>query len=804
MNASKLAAVIGAKMGAVMSATVLLALSGCYESVDVADAGGTSGGIEGEDDDGDSGDDGSGGVELDGPGTCLETATYFREQVWAPYMSSQCYACHNPLGQAKHTDLVLRANDVPGHQETNIAMIRSLARLELDGEPLILVKARGDDNHGGGAQLDPESEDYAALADLIDQLEEGPTICADDADVLAYFQGVEMMGPEETLRRLTIALAGRLPSDLEKEMVDAAGDEAVEPIVRGIIENDPAFQARLIEIFDATLHTEKFIGGTAALDLLADADFPTKNWFDAIADEAARNTSRARSNTALAREPLELIRYIVREGRPLTEIVTANYTVANPYLAQVYGLDTSVFVDMNDQGDWQPFVIGAPPAGEEVPEGEGEGEGEVDTTYHHAGVLTTPAYLGRYPTTETSRNRLRAQKTLEFFLATDVMSLGARPLSTDAVAEHNPTLNNPQCTSCHEIMDPVAGAFLNWNDVGRFRPKESWYQDMLAPGLGAEVMPAEDYPRSLQWIGERIADDVRFSRAMVDMIFYGMTGQKALREPTDPSAPNYAAQIKAFHVQDRVFSDMADAFAASGYDFGTLVALIVNSGYYRATNVDGGIDDARRAELEPLGGVRLSSPEQFHRKVAAVTGYTWLDDNGGSLLTRGRPLHLMYGGVNSDTVLEGYTQVNGVMSNIISRMANEMACRSTTADFAVAADDRLLFPHVETSAIPGVDDDAIEANILYLHEHILGETITATDPRFEDTRFLFESVYEDGLSGIASGDYPATLIAPCQQSTHPETGDPLELPIVDDPDYTVRAWMAVVSAMLGDFNFIYE
>lgn len=790
MNASKLSAISGAM--------VLLALTGCYSGTDLDDPSGTSGGIDTAGDDGEEGGESSGGVELDGPGTCLETATYFREQVWAPYMSSQCYACHNPLGQAKHTDLVLRANDVPGHQETNMAMLRSLSRLQLDGESLLLVKARGDENHGGGAQLDPESDEYAALAELIDQLEEGPTVCADDADVLAYFQGVEMMGPEETLRRVTIALAGRLPNDLEKDMVDASGDDAIEPVIRGIMENDESFDARLVEIFDATLHTEKFIGGTNALDLLADADYPTKNWFDAIADNNARNTARARSNTALAREPLELIRYIVREGRPLTEIVTADYTVANPYLAQVYGLDTSGFVDMEDQDDWQPFVIGAPAEGEEIP------EGEVDTTYPHAGVLTTPAYLGRYPTTDTNRNRQRAQKTLEFFLATDVMTLGARPVSTDAVAEHNPTMNNPQCTSCHEIMDPVAGAFLNWNDIGRHRPQESWFQDMLAPGLGAEVMPAEDYSRSLQWLGERIADDVRFSRAMVDMVFYGLTGQKALREPTDPSAPDYASKIKAFHVQDRVFSDIADAFAADGYDFGSLVALIVNSGYYRATNVDAGIDDVRRAELEPLGGLRLSSPEQFHRKVAAVTGYTWLDDNGDSLLTRGRPLHLMYGGVNSDTVLEGYTEVNGVMSNIISRMANEMACRSTAADFAVAAEDRLLFPHVETSAIPGVDDDAIEANILYLHEHILGETITADDPRFQDTLFLFETVYEDGLSGIATGDYPATLIAPCQRTTHPETGDPLEVPIVDDPDYTVRAWMAVVSAMLGDFNFIYE
>lgn len=787
------------ELGALTSALTLLALTGCYESVDVADSGGTSGGVDiddgGEDSDG---DDTGGGVGLDGPGTCVETATFFREQVWAPFMSNQCYACHNPLGQAKHTDLVLRGNDVPGHQEANIATLRNLSRLEIDGEPLLLVKARGEWEHGGGPQLDPEGEDYAALEEVIAQLEEGPTVCADDADVFAYFDGVEMMETEETLRRLTIALAGRLPTEGEHTLIDIAGEDALRGIIEGIIEADDAFGARLVEIFNASLHTEKFIGGTAALDLLAAADHPTKNWFDAIADETERNRARSRSNTALAREPLELIRYIVREGRPLSEIVTADYTVANPYLAQVYGLDTSGFADMDDQSDWQPFVIGAPA------EGEMPVEGEADSTYPHAGVLTTPAYLGRYPTTDTNRNRERAQVTLSLFLATDVMRLGARPLSTDAVAEHNPTLNNPQCTSCHEIMDPVAGAFLNFNDVGRHRPQESWYQDMLAPGLGEEVMPGDAYPRSLQWLGERIAGDVRFSRAMVDMVFYGLTGQEVLHEPTDPSAPNYAAQIKAYHVQDRVFSDIADAFMASGYDFATLVTLIAESGYYRAKNVDAGIDELRRAELAPLGAVRLSSPEQFHRKVAAVTGYAWTDAEGRTLLTRGRSLHLMYGGTNSDTVLEGYDEVNGVMSNIISRMANEMACRATSADFALDADDRILFPHVESSAIPGLDDAAIEANILYLHERILGETITADDPRFDDTLFLFESVYEDGLSGVATGDYPATLIAPCRQATHPETGDPLEVPIVDDPDYTVRAWMAVVSAMLGDFQFIYE
>lgn len=764
------------------AAAVLVAAPGCYESVD-ADGVATDGiDVDETGEDTEEGES-SGGVGIDGPGTCLETATYFREQVWAPFMSSQCYACHNPLGQAKHSDLVLRGNDVPGHADMNLAMVRNISRLELEGESLLLVKARGGDAHGGGAQLEVDGEDYAALVELLDQLQDGPTVCADDADVLAYFDGVEMMDPDETLRRATFALASRLPTDAERALVEASGEDALDMVIRGIIDADPAFGDRLVEIFNHTLHTEKFATGTDGLDLLSEEDFPTKNWFSTIPDPIARERARDESNRAIAREPLELIRYIVRNGRPLTEIVTANYTMANPHLAQVYGLDTLLYPDMDDASDWRPVFVG------ELP---------------HAGVLTTPAYLGRYPTTDTNRNRQRAQKTLAFFLATDVMSLGARPIATDAVAEHNPTLNNPQCTSCHEMMDPVAGAFMNWNALGRRRPSDAWYQDMLAPGMGEEVMPAEDYEHALQWLGQRIADDVRFSRAMVDMVYAGLTGQDALHEPTDPSAPDYGPKLEAFHVQDRVFSDIAEAFVDSDYDLAVLLAELVRSGYYRAKNVEAGLDDQRLAELAPLGGIRLSSPEQFHRKVASVTGYAWLDDEGAPQLLRGESLHLMFGGMNSDTVLEPFEEVNGVMANIVSRMANQMACRATAADFALPAAQRRLFPHVETTAIPGLDDAAIEANILYLHEKVLGERITADDPRFADTLFLFENVHADGISGMATGEYPATLIAPCQQSTHPETGDPLATPIVDDSDYTVRAWMAVVSAMLGDFQFIYE
>lgn len=764
---------------ALLCASTMVGLGGCYESVSGDQEQETDG--VGDDDGDDEGDDSGSnddGPQVGGPGECVEVQGFFREQVWAPFMSNQCFACHNPLGEARHTDLVLQAPDVPGFEAANLAAVRNVARLEIDGESLLMLKPLGDVDHKGGVQIERNDDRHEALKDLVALLGEGELTCTDDADVGAFFTDVEMLDEVEVLRRAAFVLAARLPTAEELLEVEKGGRAALVAVLREMM-TENAFYGRVIEMFNQTLLTDKYLGGTAALDLLATSDFPNRDWFNALPDGQIA-TARSRTNTALAREPLELIKYIVENDLPMTDVVAGDYTVANGYLARTYGADTSIFENVDDTNEWHAIKL------ETVP---------------HAGVLTTPAFLNRYPTTETNRNRMRAATTLDFFLATDVMLLGARPISTEAQSEHNPTMDNPECTSCHEIMDPVAGAFQNWNENGRYRP-ESWHADMRAPGLGDEIMPADDYPNSLQWLGAKIAGDVRFARAMVEMVWEGMSGQPALQQPTDPSAANYTAQIKAFGVQDKVFKDIAESFMSSGYDVRDLMIALVLSPYFRAVNV-GTLDEQRQLELADLGALRLSSPEQFHRRIVAVTGLPWRDGDNNNFLTRNRPLHLMYGGINSDSVTEGFEDVNGVMINVARRMANEMSCEATALDFSRPMDERVLFNYVTVDSIPGVDDDAIEANVRYLHERILGERLSVDDPAIADTVALFTHVYEDGVSGMALGEYPSTLLGRCQATVDPMT-DPLGMNVIEDPNYTVRAWSAVVAAMLGDFRFIYE
>ena len=46
----------------------------------------------------------------------------------------------------------------------------------------------------------------------------------------------------------------------------------------------------------------------------------------------------------------------------------------------------------------------------------------------------------------------------------------------------------------------------------------------------------------------------------------------------------------------------------------------------------------------------------------------------------------------------------------------------------------------------------------------------------------------------------------CHATMDLETGEelPMDLQMVNDPDYTIRAWMAVTAYLLSDYRFLFE
>lgn len=731
--------------------------------------------------------------------TCQDTRTYFSEQVWGPVMSSQCVSCHGPGGraQAEGAKFKLMPGSYPGFLDVNLDNIREVARLEAGGVSSLLLKPLGELAHGGGAVLRKGTRDYDALVQLVSRLKSNKTCAPSTASAFAE---LVLLDPQATLRKATLGLLGRLPKPEELAQVAAGGEAALGTVLSALLE-DEAFLERVKEIYNDTLLTDRYMTYNGrAIGLLDDDDFPGRG---SAYYEGLSNDEKWWATVAVAREPLELIAHVIRKNKPFTEILTANYTVVNAYSAKVYGAQGLTFDARYPYTDFQEAKLTVPREGAPV-------------ALPHAGVLTTPVFLNRFPTTPTNRNRHRARMILDIFLATDILRVADRPIDPTAATRFpNPTREDPACSTCHRILDPIAGAFQKFNesDQDRFDLKYRWFDEMYAPGFGGEVMQTSDLAQGPQWLAQRIAQDPRFVQATINTMYRGLVGGETAEYPTDAAAPDYKQKLRAWEAQDKVFQSIGEAFVASRYNFKVLVRDLLLSPYFRAVTTRAALAPARATELERVGPGRLLTPELLSRKLDALFGVSWIRgwDSEPYLLQEFR---VLYGGIDSDGVTKRLGVPGGVMAGVAARMANEMACKVTAFDFTKAPATRTLFPHVTLQHVPEAETGdpipgsiaSIRKNLQHLHKHLLGEDLGDGDAELERTYRLFLETWREGkrnlVTRVESNDLPWN----CQATEDPKTGVdlPMAQRIGNDANYVVRSWMAVLTYLLMDYRFLHE
>src|SRR5690606_3055728 len=188
-----------------------------------------------------------------------------------------------------------------------------------------------------------------------------------------------------------------------------------------------------------------------------------------------------------------------------------------------------------------------------------------------------------------------------------------------------------------------------------------WYTDMRQPGFQDTAMPPDQTLTATTWLAQQIVADPRFAIAPLHIHFEGLSGQKPLREPSDPTSDAYLAQIRAFDVQAEIFQGTATKFTEDGMNLKTIVKEIVKTPYFRAADADELTED-RELELAEVGTGRLLIPEQLNRKIEAITGQPWRPDlDSTDYLTALDQYRLLYGGIDSDTVVKRITEPNGIM-----------------------------------------------------------------------------------------------------------------------------------------------
>jgi hypothetical protein len=621
---------------------------------------------------------------------------YFAKEVWPKVGSILCVNCHREGGDAEGSRLILHdLSKAQGHTQ-NEAMRHNrdafcrMARMKQTDQSRLLLKVTGGLKHGGADVLKPDSKGYLILAEFVRRINAPPSTTAppvvDDRNLPPFFEGVAMLEPRRLLRRVTLSLAGRLPTETERTTVAAKGLDGLSFLLDALMKEE-AFYDRLREGFNDIFLTLGVDGNPEATVLSYEHFTKTRLWFQNydlshIAEPKERQQARyklaADYRKALLGEPMKLIDHIVRNDRPFTEIVTADYIMVTPYTARGYGIFEEVKARFKNPDDAFEYIL----VKLKALKGRSKATDQESATgdYPHAGMLSTFQYLRRYPTTETNRNRLRARMYYLNFLGVDALDLAARVSDAAAVTARYaiPTMQASECVVCHKTVDPVAGLFQDYYSFeGVYgRRKGGWYEDMFPAGFEGEKMEPDQRWRALQWLGERTARDPRFAVAMVEHVYYILAGRKTLLAPKDLEDPLYAPKRRAYKEQRRQIEAIARRFAKSGFNLKNVFKDWIVSDFYRADGLATALDSpGRRAELDDAGLVRMLAPEQVERKVNAIFGQRW-----GKLNDQ---LAILCGGIDSKEVTERASDPSGAMGAIQRMLANDVACKHTLRDFTL-------------------------------------------------------------------------------------------------------------------------
>ncbi|HTM03715.1 MAG TPA: DUF1592 domain-containing protein, partial [Vicinamibacterales bacterium] len=156
---------------------------------------------------------------------------------------------------------------------------------------------------------------------------------------------------------------------------------------------------------------------------------------------------------AMAKETELFVDSVLRENRPVTDLLTANYTFLNERLAKHYGIP-------NVHGSY--FRRVTLPAGS--PRGGLLGQGSVLTITSYAN-RTSPVLRGKW----VLENLLSAAPPPPpaNIPALKTEDSGNQPLTLrEAMTAHRA---NPSCASCHARMDPIGFAMENFDGIGKWR-----------------------------------------------------------------------------------------------------------------------------------------------------------------------------------------------------------------------------------------------------------------------------------------------------------------------------------------------
>ena len=485
------------------------------------------------------------------------------------------------------------------------------------------------------------------------------------------------------LRRISLDLRRVLPTVVELDAVEEdAGNLLSE---RDAFLQDPRLAERLVSMYAETFQTR--------MDL-----FEVTSISYRIPDD--QNFAYVKS---VGEEPLRLLAYVAQQDLPWTDTVTADYTVANEMLAEVWRLDYP-----EGATGWQAsrYVDGRPAAG----------------------VLATNGLWWRYVTNRSNLNRSRAAAMSKLLLCHDYLD---RPVSftsasTSLSDEEGIALairTEPACIGCHVSLDPLASAMFGFYTVMAYNSDElDQYHPEREPEGESELGVAPSYFGTpiggLADLGQQVAADPRFvtcaTKTMAEQLWH--------RESTNEDF-------------DRLES-LRIAFEGSGLHMRALVRAVTDSDVYRAGSLT---DTATEEEVSHEMTVRMLSPDQLQTVIEDLTGFRWTMDTYDVLADDSTGYRVLAGGVDGDTVGSPQRDPGLTWALVSKRLAEGAAGHAVEAEL-VNGGERRLFTHVTLDTVPG--DPDFTAELEDLHWRLFG--IRADTDALAADEALWTAIAEQG------------------------------------------------------------
>ena len=564
-----------------------------------------------------------------GPACRRDAVEDFEKGVWDNVAAARCLQCHRPGGEAEESGLVLqdirklRGRDRDEAMRRNREAFARLAREEEGGRSRLLAKPTGGLDHGGGEVLKPGSKGYLILEAFVRRIDGRPaptTPIADDRDRPPFFDGVAMLDAKRLLRRVTLSLAGRLPTPSETAAVAEGGLDRLPPLLDALM-NEDAFYDRLREGFNDIFLTLG-IDGNAEATVLSYEHFEKTRLWDQKYDlghvpEKDRQKARYKLaddyRKALLGEPMKLIEHIVRNDRPFTEVVTADYIMVTPYSARGYG----VFEEVRARVQEPRRPVRVRPGQAQGAEGA---EPVRPTRSRRRGPTRTRACSARSSTCAATRPPRRTGTGCGPGCSTSTSWASTRwswPPASRTPRRPRRSTRSRRCRPRNAWS--ATGRSTRWPGCSRTsttstgvygRRKGGWYEDMFPAGFegedvaGRRALAGAAMARRADREGPPLRG--RDGRARL-LPAHRPQGPAAAEGPGRPAPCRPAPGLP--RAAPRRSRRSPARFARSGFNLKEVFKDWIVSDFYRADGLATALDDpARRAELEDAGLVRHALP----------------------------------------------------------------------------------------------------------------------------------------------------------------------------------------------------